>query len=136
MIELEVSAVVLCPGYDMADRIPPAFGYEGNPDVITSMEYERILSASGPFAGHVRRPSDARAPERIAFIQCVGSRDHGCGADYCSAVCACMPSSRRRLRGSICRALRISISITWICAPMGRILSAMWKTGRKNMGFV
>jgi ferredoxin len=88
-IEVEVSAVLLCPGYDMADEIPPELGYEACEDVVTSMEYERILSASGPYAGHVRRPSDGKLPERIAFLQCVGSRDFSCGADYCSAVC-CM----------------------------------------------
>jgi heterodisulfide reductase subunit A-like polyferredoxin len=89
IIELEVSSVVFCPGYDMADNIPPEFGYSRYADVVTAMEYERILSASGPYSGHVKRPSDGRPPERIAFIQCVGSRDHRCDADYCSSVC-CM----------------------------------------------
>ena len=89
IVELDVGAVVFCPGYDMADRIPDVFGYAKYSDVVTAMEYERILSASGPYSGHVRRPSDGRPPERIAFIQCVGSRDHSCGADYCSSVC-CM----------------------------------------------
>jgi len=57
--------------------------------VITSIEFERILSASGPYAGHVQRPSDGKVPERIAFLQCVGSRDEQCGNGYCSSVC-CM----------------------------------------------
>ena len=87
--EIPVSAVVLAPGYDVSTDIPPELGYSKYEDVVTSLEYERILSASGPFKGHVQRPSDGKAPERIAFIQCVGSRDHQCGADYCSAVC-CM----------------------------------------------
>ena len=86
--EIPVSAVVLAPGYDTGD-IPPELGYTRYKDVVTSLEYERILSASGPFSGHVQRPSDGRAPKRIAFLQCVGSRDAQCGADYCSAVC-CM----------------------------------------------
>jgi len=89
IVELDVSSVILCPGYDMVDKIPPEFGYSQYADVVTAMEYERILSASGPYSGHVRRPSDGRPPERIAFIQCVGSRDHQCDADYCSSVC-CM----------------------------------------------
>ncbi|MCL2579273.1 MAG: FAD-dependent oxidoreductase [Oscillospiraceae bacterium] len=87
--EIPVSAVVLAPGYDVSDDIPPELGYNRFTDVVTSLEYERILSASGPFGGHVQRPSDGKAPERIAFIQCVGSRDKQCGGEFCSAVC-CM----------------------------------------------
>ncbi|MDF2655540.1 MAG: FAD-binding protein [Bacillota bacterium] len=90
-LEIPVSAIVMSPGYDLADRIPPELGYEKYEDVVTSMEYERILSASGPYGGHVQRPSDGREPKKIAFIQCVGSRDDQCEADYCSSVC-CMYS--------------------------------------------
>jgi len=90
-VEVSVSSIVMCPGYDMVDNIPPELGYERYSDVVTSMEYERILSASGPYGGHVRRPSNGREPKRIAFIQCVGSRDYQCEADYCSSVC-CMYS--------------------------------------------
>ncbi len=67
----------------------PLVRRRGNPDVVTSMEFERILSASGPFGGHVVRPSDGRAPRRIAFLQCIGSRDVSCRNGYCSSVC-CM----------------------------------------------
>ncbi len=88
-VELDVSAVIMCPGYDMTENIPAELGYNRFADVVTGLEYERILSASGPFGGHVQRPSDGRSPKRVAFIQCVGSRDHSCGADYCSSVC-CM----------------------------------------------
>ncbi|MCL2662941.1 MAG: FAD-dependent oxidoreductase [Oscillospiraceae bacterium] len=87
--EIPISAVVLAPGFDVSDNIPPELGYNRYADVVTSLEYERILSASGPFGGHVQRPSDGRAPKRIAFIQCIGSRDHQCGNEYCSSVC-CM----------------------------------------------
>lgn len=90
-VEIPVSAIVMCPGYDMSDRIPSELGYEKYTDVVTAMEYERILSASGPYGGHVQRPSDGREPKRIAFLQCVGSRDDQCEADYCSSVC-CMHS--------------------------------------------
>jgi heterodisulfide reductase subunit A-like polyferredoxin len=90
-LEIPVSAIVMSPGYDLADRIPPELGYEKYEDVVTSMEYERILSASGPYGGHVQRPSDGREPKKIAFLQCVGSRDDQCEADYCSSVC-CMYS--------------------------------------------
>jgi heterodisulfide reductase subunit A-like polyferredoxin len=89
IIELDVSAVILANGYDVTKNIPAEFGYGRYKDVVTSMEYERILSASGPYKGHVQRPSDGKAPERIAFIQCVGSRDKRCDAEYCSSVC-CM----------------------------------------------
>jgi heterodisulfide reductase subunit A len=89
IIELEVSSVILAHGFDPSDRIPEELGYARYQDVVTSLEYERILSASGPLQGHVQRPSDGQAPRRIAFIQCVGSRDSQCDRDYCSAVC-CM----------------------------------------------
>jgi heterodisulfide reductase subunit A len=87
--EIPVSAVVMATGYDLAGNIPKEFGYDRYEDVVTSLEYERILCASGPYEGHVARPSDRKEPKRIAFIQCVGSRDHQCDSDYCSSVC-CM----------------------------------------------
>ena len=88
-VEIPVSAVVLASGFDTSSDIPPELGYSRFEDVVTAMQYERILSASGPFGGHVQRPSDGREPKRVAFIQCVGSRDRQCGGEYCSAVC-CM----------------------------------------------
>lgn len=57
------------------------------PDIITGLELERLTSASGPTQGQIVRPSDGRHPERIAFIQCIGSRDTACGNGYCSTVC-------------------------------------------------
>jgi heterodisulfide reductase subunit A len=70
-------------------------GY-GHPDVVTSLEFERLLSASGPQGGKLVRPSDHTAPRRLAFIQCVGSRDPQAGATYCSALC-CMASLKEAL---------------------------------------
>jgi len=88
--EIRVGAVVLCPGFDVLDaRGLEEYGLGKYPDVVTSVQFERILSASGPYEGHVRRPSDGRVPRRIAFVQCVGSRDVRRGRTYCSAVC-CM----------------------------------------------
>ena len=87
---INVGSVVLSPGFETFD--PSArgeFGYGVYPNVVTSMEFERILSASGPYQGHVLRPSDRREPRRIAWIQCVGSRDASIKADHCSSVC-CM----------------------------------------------
>ena len=87
---LEVGAIVLAPGFEpMEGDIRPEYGYRIYPNVVTSLEFERILSASGPMQGHVRRPSDQKTPRRIAWIQCVGSRDLQLGHDYCSSVC-CM----------------------------------------------
>jgi heterodisulfide reductase subunit A len=88
--KIEVGSVILCPGYDEFDaRLRPEFGYRVFPNVVTSIEFERLLSATGPHRGHLLRPSDGTIPERIAFIQCVGSRDSNCGNGYCSSVC-CM----------------------------------------------
>jgi heterodisulfide reductase subunit A len=72
----------------MPGDIRPEYGFGRYPNVITSLQFERMLSASGPFGGSVRRPSDQAHPHRIAWIQCVGSRDCTTGrGDYCSAVC-------------------------------------------------
>ncbi|MFZ5449121.1 MAG: FAD-dependent oxidoreductase [Thermodesulfobacteriota bacterium] len=70
-------------------------GY-GHPDVVTSVEFERLLSATGPQAGKLVRPSDQTPPSRLAFIQCVGSRDPQAGAAYCSALC-CMASLKEAM---------------------------------------
>jgi heterodisulfide reductase subunit A-like polyferredoxin len=90
--EIAVGSVILCPGsrpYDPS-QLDKLYHYRSNPDVITSLEFERLLSASGPTMGHMVRPSDHRDPKKIAWLQCVGSRDtNQCGNGYCSAVC-CM----------------------------------------------
>ncbi len=89
LIELEVGSVILCPGFDEFDTgIFSNYGHGVFPNVVTSVEFERILSASGPFQGQLLRPSDRRAPKRIAWVQCVGSRDiHVARNAYCSSVC-------------------------------------------------
>jgi heterodisulfide reductase subunit A-like polyferredoxin len=93
--ELHVGAVVLAPGYEVFDaRIKPELGYGRLPNVVTALEFERILSASGPSSGHVLRPSDQQEPKRIAFIQCVGSRE--AQRDFCSSVC-CMYATKEAI---------------------------------------
>ena len=86
---IEVGAVILAPGlceFDATRARPLGYGRLSN--VVTSVEFERILSASGPFSGHVERPSDRRPPRRVAFVQCVGSRNlTDRGHEYCSSVC-------------------------------------------------
>jgi heterodisulfide reductase subunit A-like polyferredoxin len=73
-------------GYDPSGL--DVFGYEKFPNVVTSEEFERILSASGPYFGHLMRPLDREEPKSIAWLQCVGSRDtNRCGNGYCSSVC-------------------------------------------------
>jgi len=95
MIELDVGAVILSPGFEIFDpKVKEELGYGRYPNVITSIEFERILSASGPYSGHVIRPYDNKTPQRIAFIQCVGSRDHE--HDYCSSVC-CMYATKEAI---------------------------------------
>ena len=88
---VDAGAVILAPGTRAYDPSGLDFyGYDRSPDVVTSLEFERILSASGPFQGHVQRPSDLRLPKKIAWLQCVGSRDiNRCDHSYCSSVC-CM----------------------------------------------
>ncbi len=88
---LQVGSVILAPGFQpFAPQVYDTYGYGKFPNVITSMQFERILSASGPFEGHLERPSDRKAPKKIAWLQCVGSRDIHHGAHgYCSGVC-CM----------------------------------------------
>ena len=96
--ELEVGAVVLAPGYHLFDpERYSALGYGRYPNVLTSMQFERLLSASGPTTGHINRPSDHKEPKRIAFIQCVGSRDRE--HEYCSAVC-CMYATKEAILAS------------------------------------
>lgn len=90
--EIEVGSVILCPGSEIFDPaiLDQFYHYKTNPNVLTSLEFERILSASGPTMGHLVRPSDKKEPEKIAWLQCVGSRDNNrCGNGYCSSVC-CM----------------------------------------------
>ena len=90
--ELEVGSVVVCSGSRPFDPsgLEQFYHYQSNPNVMTSLEFERVLSASGPTMGHLVRPSDETEPKKIAWLQCVGSRDtNQCGNGYCSSVC-CM----------------------------------------------
>jgi len=95
ILDIRAGAVILAPGFDLADaRKKGEYGYGRFPNVLTGLDYERILSASGPFMGHVKRPSDHAEPRRIAFIQCVGSRDQD--NPYCSSVC-CMYATKQAI---------------------------------------
>jgi len=95
---VKVGSVILAPGFKAFDPTGlDTYPWASLPDVVTSLEFERILSATGPYSGHLLRPSSMRgkkpagkAPQKIAWLQCVGSRDiNRCDNGYCSSVC-CM----------------------------------------------
>jgi len=93
--DVEVGAVVMATGFDLHDPgMASEYGYRRYPNVLSALEYERMLSASGPTIGDVKRPSDGEHPTRIAFIQCVGSRDQE--HQYCSSVC-CMFANKQAM---------------------------------------
>lgn len=89
-VELEIGTIIVATGADVFDPSSlPDYGYGKHPDVITSLEFERLINAGGPSGGHLIRPSDMQIPKRVAFIQCVGSRSEKNERLYCSNVC-CM----------------------------------------------
>jgi len=90
VLNIDVGAIILAPGFEEFNpRLKSMYGYGRYPNVVSSIEFERTLSASGPYGGKILRPSDGTIPWRIAFIQCVGSRDALVGNNYCSSAC-CM----------------------------------------------
>ena len=90
-VELDVGSIIVAPGFQAFDPSQfDTYNYAQHPNVMTAMEFERILSASGPTMGHLVRLSDHKEPKKIAWLQCVGSRDiNRCDNAYCSSVC-CM----------------------------------------------
>jgi heterodisulfide reductase subunit A len=90
VMDIEIGSLIIAPGFNLFDLArKPQYGYGVFPNVLSSLELERMLSATGPHAGMVLRPSDGEIPQKIAFIQCIGSRDKQIGNTYCSSVC-CM----------------------------------------------
>ena len=97
IVEIRAGAVIVNPGFALFDpRRRGEFGFGECANVLTSLQFERMLSASGPFGGHLKRPSDGAVPKKIAFLQCVGSRDAARGQGYCSAVC-CMHAAKEAI---------------------------------------
>ena len=97
IITEEVGCIVAATGYDLMDwTVYEEYGGGRYPDVVTSLQYERLLSASGPTEGHIKRPSDGKEPKNIVFIQCVGSRDRSIGRPYCSGFC-CMYTAKQAI---------------------------------------
>ncbi|MFK4764640.1 4Fe-4S binding protein [Desulfobaculum sp. SPO524] len=97
MVTEHVGAIITATGYDLFDHT--RYGEYGGgryPDVVTSLQFERMLSASGPTGGHIKRPSDGKEPRDIVFIQCVGSRDKSVDRPYCSGFC-CMYTAKQTI---------------------------------------
>ncbi|MGQ9646492.1 MAG: 4Fe-4S binding protein [Thermodesulfobacteriota bacterium] len=94
--QLEVGTIIVATGYDPFDpRLKPEFGYGRYPNVMTALEFERLLSSSGPTQGKVE--VNGKEPKRIVFIQCVGSRDKTIGNEYCSRVCCLFTAKQASL---------------------------------------
>ena len=96
--DLEVGSIVVATGMDVYDpRQNDEYGYTRFPNVVTSMEFERLINAGGPTSGELMRPSDRAVPKRIGFVQCVGSRSLSRGVPYCSNYC-CMNTVKETLQ--------------------------------------
>ncbi len=94
LLDIEVGSIILAVGSQEFDaKLKGEYSYGTSPNVLTSIEFERMLSASGPTQGHVLRPSDQKEPRQVAFLQCIGSRDMQAGGSYCSAIC-CMQAAK------------------------------------------
>lgn len=98
IVERQYGAIVVATGYNMISlKNFDEFAYSQSPDVVTSLEFERLMNAAGPTNGVLLRPSDHKHPHTIVFIQCVGSRDvSGCGKQYCSKIC-CMYTAKHAM---------------------------------------
>ncbi|MCC7568454.1 MAG: FAD-dependent oxidoreductase, partial [Candidatus Methanofastidiosa archaeon] len=95
--EVKVGAVIVATGYDVLEpTMRTEYGYGTYKNVLTAIQYERLMSASGPTRGHILRPSDGKEPKKIGWIQCVGSRSGRLGNPYCSRVC-CMYATKEAL---------------------------------------
>jgi heterodisulfide reductase subunit A len=93
----EVGAIVVASGYGLLDiEKLPEYGAGRYPDVITGIQYERLLNASGPTQGHIQRPSDGVEPKTVVFVSCAGSRDKSIGVPYCSNFC-CMYTAKQAI---------------------------------------
>ena len=94
-LQIDAGAVVISTGFEPALTAKEGeFGYGRYQNVVTSLQYERMLSATGPYEGHLKRPSDGKVPENVAWIQCVMSRDPARNRPFCSSVC-CMHAAKQ-----------------------------------------
>ena len=96
-IDIEVGSIIAAPGIEeFPASLWAEFGHGRYPDVVTNLQFERLLSAGGPTGGQIKCPSDGRGVKSIAFIQCVGSRNPRRGKSYCSSIC-CMSASKEAM---------------------------------------
>ena len=97
VIEEEVGTIIVATGYDLYEKENlPEYGYGRYPDVLDGLQFERLLSASGPTQGKILRPSDHKEPKEVVFIQCAGSRDPELHCAYCSKIC-CMYTAKHAM---------------------------------------
>lgn len=97
IIDVDVGAIIVATGYELyQDKAVAAYEYMSHPDVMDGLEFERLLSASGPTGGKVVRPSDRKVPKEVVFIQCAGSRNPEHGVSYCSKIC-CMYTAKHAI---------------------------------------
>ncbi|MCG8401830.1 MAG: FAD-dependent oxidoreductase, partial [Firmicutes bacterium] len=113
-IEINVGAIILCAGYELFDaEMRGEYGHGVYDNVLTSLQFERMLSASGPYEGHLQK-ADGAKPKKIAFIQCVGSRDVTLNRGYCSSVC-CMYATKEAV---IAKEHQPDLDVTVFCIDM------------------
>ena len=133
LFDIDAAAIVFATGYDQMDLAAlPQFGFSIAKDVVTSLQFERILSASGPTAGHLIRPSDLTEPKTLAFIQCVGSRDVNTHV-YCSSVCCMYATKESILAGE--HAPNIKTTIFYMdMRAVGKNFQEFVQRAKKNYG--
>ena len=134
-IALNVGSIILAPGFEPFDaRLKSEYGYGRYQNVVTSIEFERILSASGPYGGIVLRPSDGEIPRKIAFVQCVGSRDAQLGNNYCSAAC-CMYSIKEAIIAKEHVPTKLDCTIFYMdIRAYGKEFDAYYKRAKEEYG--
>lgn len=97
IVEEDFGAIVVATGYKQFETsVYGEYGYGRYPDVITGLEFERLVNSSGPTDGKIRRPSDGKEPKNVVFVQCAGSRDEAKGVPYCSKIC-CMYTAKHAI---------------------------------------
>jgi len=135
--ELEVGSVILASGARVWDPTPMEewYGYHNFPDVITSLEFEQLMSAAGPTGGEFRRPSDGRVPKRIGWIQCAGSRTTKAGGNpYCSSIC-CMISMKEAIWSLEHFDRDIEATIFYMdMRPMGKDYELYYQRAKNELG--
>jgi len=131
---LQVAGIVIATGYEPYDPAEKkAFRYLDYPDVITSLEFERMLAADGPTSGEIRRLSDGKRPDSIVFISCVGSREKKEGRNYCSCVCCMYTAKNARRVGEKYPDVQVTVMRSDIRA-YGKGYQEYFKSAKKDAG--